>query len=135
MPGPYFITQAELDEIRALQVQSIVEIGGFGTIRRPTVAQDGRGGFTNTFVDQENVPMRLWISSGPNGTSEETRFWGNQEKAQSDAFIVLAWNADIQIQDNILYDNRTWQVVGLQITDTFRTAIRARVEAMRNVSN
>ena len=84
---------------------------------------------------QNNVPMRLWISSGPNGTSEETRFWGNQEKAQSDAFVVLAWNADIQIQDQIIYDNREWEVVGLQITDTFRTAIRVRVEAMRNVSN
>lgn len=135
MPGPYFITQAELDELRAIQIQSIVEIGGFGTIRRPTVSPDGVGGFTNTYTVQNNVPMRLWISSGPNGTSEETRFWGNQEKAQSDAFVVLAWNADIQIQDQIIYDNREWEVVGLQITDTFRTAIRVRVEAMRNVSN
>lgn len=133
MPGPMFISQAELDEIRAIQVQSIVEIGGFGSISRPTTVSDGRGGFTNTYVTQTNVPMRLWISSGPNGTSEETRFWGNQEKAQTDAFIVLAWNADIKIEDVIAYDNRHWSVVGLQITDTFRTAIRARVEAMRNV--
>lgn len=134
MPGPVFITQAELDEMRALQIQSIAEIGGFGTIRRPTVIPDGRGGFTNTYSIQENVPMRLWISSGPNGTSEEARFWGNQERAQTDAFLVLAWNADIQIQDNIEFDGRFWYVVGLQITDTFRTAIRARIEAMRDAT-
>lgn len=133
MPGPMFITQAELDQIRYEQVQSIVEIGGFGDIRRPTTVSDGKGGFTQTYSVQTGVPMRLWISSGPNGTSEEVRFWGNQEKAQTDAFIVLAWDADIEIRDNIVYDNRTWEVVGLQITDTFRTAIRARVESMRDV--
>lgn len=135
MPGPVFISQDELDEIRALQIQSITEIGGTGDIRRPTVANDGKGGFTSTYVTQTAVPMRLWISSGPNGTSEETKFWGNQERAQTDAFLVLAWNADIQIQDEVLYDSRVWKVVGLQITDTFRTAIRARVEAMRNATN
>lgn len=131
MPGPEFISQAELDDLRAQQIRLIGEIGGFGDIKRPTYVPNGKGGSTPTFVTQSNVPMRLWISSGPNGTSEETRFWGEQERDQTDAFVVLAWNVDIQIGDWIRFDNRDWKVVGLQITDTFRTAIKARVVAMR----
>ena len=78
MPGPNFITQAELDDIRAQQINSIAEIGGFGTIKRPTYTADSYGGYTAAYASQTNVPMRLWISSGPNGTAEETRFWGEQ---------------------------------------------------------
>lgn len=132
MPGPNFITQAELDDLRAQQIQSIAEIGGFGDIRRVTVTSNGRGGVTRTLsVVGDNVPMRLWISSGPNGTSEESKFWGEQELSQTDAFVVVAWNQDLAIEDVIIYDNREWRVVGLQYDDTFRTARRARCEAMR----
>lgn len=132
MPGPDFITQAELDDIRAQQIQSIVEIGGFGDIRRPTYASNGKGGATRTMnVVGDNVPMRLWISSGSNGTSEETKFWGEQELAQTDAFVVMAWNQDIAIEDIIIYDSREWRVVGFQSTDTFITAKRVRCESMR----
>lgn len=131
MPGPDFISQDELDDLRAQQVEAIAEIGGFGDIKRPTYTADGLGGSTVTFSTQSNVPMRLWISSGTNGTAEETRFWGEQELSQTDAFVVLAYNADLQIKDWISFDGRDWRVVGLQATDTFLTAKRARVKAMR----
>lgn len=131
MPGPMFITQAELDGIRAEQIQSIVEIGGFGTIRRPSIVSDGQGGSITSYTDQVNVPMRLWISSGPTGTTEESRIWADQEKAITSAFLVLAWDADIRIEDHVMYDGRPWLVVGLQVKDTFHTATRVRVESMR----
>lgn len=132
MPGPEFISQAELDDIRAQQIRSITEIGGFGDIKRQSFVTDNDGGATRTLTNVSlNVPMRLWISSGPNGTSEETRFWGEQENAQTDAFVVMAWNQDIAIEDVIIYDNREWRVVGFQANDTFITAKRVRVEAMR----
>lgn len=131
MPGPNWITQAELDSIRAQQIDLIAEIGGFCDIKRPTNTPDGFGGYTQSFVTQSSVPCRHWISSGPNGTSAESRFWGEQELDQTDAFMVFAWNADIQIEDHVTFDNRDWRVVGLSITDTFRTAIRARVVALR----
>lgn len=132
MPGPDFITAAELADIRAQQIQSIAEIGGFGDIKRQVFDSDGEGGATRTLnTVGSNVPMRLWISSGPNGTSEETRFWGEKENAQTDAFVVLAWNQDVAIEDVIIYDNREWRVVGFQANDTFITAKRVRVEAMR----
>lgn len=131
MPGPVFISQDELDDLRAQQIEAIAEIGGLGDIKRPTYTADGLGGSTVTFSTQSNVPMRLWISSGTNGTAEETRFWGEQELSQTDAFVVLAYNADLQIKDWIRFDGRDWRVVGLQATDTFLTAKRARVKAMR----
>lgn len=66
MPGPNFISQAELDQIRAEQAQVIAEIGTTGNIKRQTWASNGRGGQTRTLTTiGTNVPMRLWISSGP----------------------------------------------------------------------
>lgn len=132
MPGPNFITQAELDQLRAEQVDLISEIGTTGTIKRQTWASNGKGGQTRTLtVVGTNIPMRLWISSGPNGTAEEVKFWGEQELAQTDAFVVMAHNQDIAINDLIEYSGREWRVVGMQFDDAFITAKRLRVEAMR----
>lgn len=132
MPGPNWISQAELDDLRAQQIDSIAEIGGTGTISRQSWVPDNEGGQTRTLtVVASNVPMRLWISSGPNGTAAENRFWGEQELSQTDAFVVLAWNQDIQVQDVIIYDSREWRVLGIQANDTFITAKRLRVAAMR----
>jgi hypothetical protein len=129
---PDFITDAELAQIRAEQVQLISEIGTTGTIKRQTFASNGRGGQTRTLTTiGTNVPMRLWISSGPNGTAEEAQFWGEQELSKTDAFVVMAYDQDIAIQDIIEYLGREWRVVGLQFDDAFITAKRLRVEAMR----
>lgn len=132
MPGPMFISQAELDQLRNEQKQVIAEIGTFGNIKRQVFVPNGRGGATRSLTTiGTNVPMRLWISSGPNGTSEETKFWGEQELAETDAFVVLYWDQEIAIQDIIEFDGREWRVVGLQFNDAFLTARRLRVEAMR----
>lgn len=132
MPGPEFITQAELDDLRAEQIRLIAEIGTVGNIKRQTWASNGRGGQTRTLTTIGlNVPMRHWISSGPNGTSEESKFWGEQEQSQTDAFVVVAWNQDIDVYDIIEFDGREWRVVGAQFDDAFLTAKRLRVEAMK----
>lgn len=132
MPGPNFISQAELDDIRAQQIDLIAEIGTTGNIKRQSFTSNGRGGQTRTLTTiGTNVPMRLWISSGPNGTSEEAKFWGEQELSQTDAFVVVAWNQDIDVYDIIEFDGREWRVVGVQFDDAFLTAKRLRVEAMR----
>ena len=131
MPGPNFISQAELDQMRYEQRLMIQEIGGFGTIKRPTVTPNGRGGWTNDYVEFPNIPMRLWISAGPEGTTDETEYVANQESSQTVAFVTLAWDVDIQLKDHIEYDNRAWEVLGTQYPDTFHTAIRVRVTAIR----
>lgn len=129
---PDFITDAELAQIRAEQVQLISEIGATGNIKRQTFVSNGRGGQTRTLTTiGTNVPMRLWISSGPNGTAEEAKFWGEQELSKTDAFVVLAYDQDIEIMDLIEYLGREWKVVGLQFDDAHITAKRLRVEAMR----
>lgn len=132
MPGPNFVSQAELDRMRAEQATLIAEIGTTGNIKRQVFTSNGRGGQTRTLTTIGlNVPMRLWISSGPNGTSEEAKFWGEQELSQTDAFVVVAWNQNIDIYDIIEFDSREWRVVGIQFNDAFLTAKRLRVEAMR----
>jgi hypothetical protein len=129
-----FLNAQMLAYMRAQQITMIEEIGGFVNIKRPTgTSSDGSGGFTQTFTTQTAVPARVYISSGPNGTSEESHFWGEQEVNKTDAFIVLAWDADIQNQDFVEFAGRLWSVVGLQITDTHRTAIRGRLESLREL--
>lgn len=127
-----FLNQADLDYMRAQQIEMIAEIGGIGSIKRPVRTADGYGGYTETFNTQANIPMRLWISSGPNGTSQEARFWSEQELNETDAFVTLAWNADIKITDHITFENRDWRVIGLQYKDAHWTAIRLRVVALRD---
>ncbi len=132
MPGPNFVSQAELDDLRAQQIDLISEIGTVGNIKRQSWTNDNDGGvIRNLATIGTAVPMRLWISSGSNGTSEEVRFWGEQELSQTEAFVVMAWNQDVQVQDLIEFDGREWRVVGMQFNDAFLTAKRIRVEAMR----
>lgn len=132
MPGPHWISQAELDDIRAQQADAISELGSFGDIKRQSFSSDGNGGQARVLTTVAvNVPLRLWISSGPNGTAAENRFWGEQELSQTDAFVVMAYDQDIQVEDIIVFDGREWRVVGIQATDTFITAKRLRVVAMR----
>jgi len=132
--GPNFLSQADADYLRQEQKTLMNEIGSIGQIKRPTYVPNGYAGTTVTFETFDNIPMRLWISSGPNGTSQESRFWGEQENASTDAFLVLNWDQDIQEGDWIHCEGRDYKVVGLQITDSFRTATRVRLESLRNVS-
>lgn len=132
MPGPIFISQAELDDIRNQQIQCIAEVGTTGTIKRQTWTSNGRGGKTRTLTTiGTDLPMRLWISSGPNGTSEEAKFWGEQELSQTDAFLVMKWDQDLSVHDIVEFGGREWRVVGVQATDAFITAKRARLESLR----
>lgn len=132
MPGPHFISQAELNDLRAQQIDLISEIGSVGNIKRQSWSSNGSGGSTRTLTTIGlNVPMRLWISSGSNGTSEEGKFWAEQELSQTEAFLVVAWNQDVRVQDIVEFDSREWRVVGLQFDDAFITAKRARLESMR----
>jgi len=64
--GPIFLSAADAADMRAQQAETIAELGSIGQIKRPTYIPNGYGGTTVTFEIQENVPMRLWISSGPN---------------------------------------------------------------------
>lgn len=123
------LTQAMLDYMRRVQNDNLVDRC---TIRHLTGrTNNGFGGVVNNYDDETEVPCRLWISSGPNGTSTESRFYGDAEVALTDAFLILAWDQDIAIQDQILYDGRAWEVVGYQSNDTFVSAKRVRLASLR----
>lgn len=130
--GPIFLSSAEAAQLRADQSELLAEMGSVGQIKRPTYTPNGYGGTTVSFAVQDNIPMRLWISSGPNGTSQESRFWGEQEANSTDAFLVVAFDVDLLIQDWVNVEGRDYRVVGLQTSDSFRTATRARLESLRN---
>lgn len=126
-----FLSQADINYLRSQQSILIREFGGEGDIKRPTYTSNGRGGSTVTYTTQVDVPMRIWISSGSSGTFHESKFWGEKENNQIEAFAVLDWDVDIQIKDHITYEGLVWQVTGMQSPDTFRSARRVQLEAMR----
>lgn len=133
--------QADLDYMRGIQNDNLRDTC---TVRRPTTTPNGRGGFTTTWTTVlENVPCRVWISSGPNGTSEESRFYADQEMNITDSFLIMAWDSDVRVEDEVVYNipaeqqhaggptTRTYKVVGTNAPDTIITALRARIEAIR----
>lgn len=75
--------------------------------------------------------MDIVRAVNPNGTSEEAKFWGEQENSQTDAFVVVYWTQDINVYDVIEFAGREWRVVGTQFDDAFLTAKRLRVESMK----
>lgn len=132
MPGYEYLSPAELAQIRGDQDKLRDEIGGTGNIVRPTYTPNGRGGTTRALTTvYSNIPMRIWISSGPNGTTEESKFWGEQEISVTDAFLQVRWDIALELKDIVQWGGREWQIVGIQATDTHNTAIRARLESLR----
>lgn len=123
------MTQRMLDYMRAMQFDNLVDTCTIHHYSGRT--SDGYGGVTTTYTDEVDVPCRLWISSGPNGTSSEAHFYGDAEVNVTDAFLVLAWDQDISAGDRITYDNRLWEVAGFQSNDTWVTAKRVRLSSLR----
>lgn len=127
-----FLSPADLQQMREEQKRVIAEIGTIVNHQRASYGPNGRGGITRVLTTVNSaLPARLWISSGPNGTSEEVRFWAEQELSQTDAFVVVAWDTDVRVEDLFVFDNREFRVVGVQNKDAHNTATRCRVEAMR----
>lgn len=137
--SPFFLP-GDLAYMRAMQKLFIDNPRNNGTagdtcvIRRPVRTSDGLGGWTETFSQQTGVPCRLWISSGPNGTTQQTGYWAEQEQRRTSAFMIFYWDADVRIGDYLVYTNNEtsftaeYRCVGLQDDDTMNTATRIRVE-------
>jgi hypothetical protein len=128
-----------LNEIRSYQNANLTDTC---TIKRPTTVANGRGGVTRTFtIVASNVPCRVFIASGPNGTSSENHFFGDREVNITDSFLILPWNQDIRVEDYVDYTAptdqntesavRTYKVVGMNKPDSITTVTRARVESVR----
>lgn len=123
------LTQAMLDYMRQMQNDNLYDTC---TLKHYNGrVNNGYGGAVTSFTDEPNVRCRLWISSGPNGTSSESRFYGDTEVDITDAFLILAWDQAIGIYDQVLYDNRIWEVAGFQSNDTIVTAKRVRLVSKR----
>jgi head-tail adaptor len=129
-----FISQSDLAYIRQFQEDNLFDTC---VVERPTTTNNGYGGWTNAWATIATYDCRFWISSGPSGTSQESKFWGNQEVSNTVGFITLKWDADVQVKDRITWtstetgDVRELYITGIQRDDTFVTATRCRVESLR----
>jgi hypothetical protein len=130
------VSAADLAFMRKVQADNLMDTC---VVARPTRTNTGYGGWTTTWADVDTYPCRFWISSGPSGTSQETHYWGEQETDNTVGFITLAWDADVQLKDRIIWTSsetgaeRTFYITGIQVSDTFVTATRVRVESLRPV--
>lgn len=128
------ISQADLDYMRQFQLDNMLDTA---LLERPTETNTGFGGWETTWTTVDTYACRFWISSGSSGTNQESKFWGDQELNNTVGFVVLPWNADVSIKDRITWtkaetgESRVLYITGMQTADTFVTAIRCRVESLR----
>jgi hypothetical protein len=129
-----FISASELAYIRQFQEDNFFDTC---VVERPAQTNNGYGGWTTTWTTIDTYACRFWISSGPSGTSQESKFWGNQEVNNTVGFITMKYNADVQVKDRITWthaetgETRELYITGIQREDTFVTATRCRVESLR----
>lgn len=128
------IRPSDLAFMRQVQKDNLLDTC---VVQRPARSNTGYGGWTTTWTDVDTYACRFWISSGPSGTSQETHYWGDKETDNTVGFMTLPWDADVQLNDRIIWADseldveRTFYITGIQTKDTFVTATRIRVESLR----
>lgn len=110
------LTAAELAEMRSVQVLAQASTC---VITRRTLASDGMGGFTETWVAAGTVSGRVW----PAQESGAERLIADRI-TEADAWIItLPHGTDVVAKDRIVESSRTFEVISA-IAHTWETARR-----------
>jgi hypothetical protein len=88
---------------------------------------DGQGGYYDAPVAIGTVPARLYPQTSR--TYGETTA-GAQVVSETAWFITMPWDTVVDATHRISMEGRTWEVVSVNNDESWRTAIRARVESL-----
>lgn len=94
------------------------------------VSVRGAGGtYTTTrgiLPGRDNVPCRASISFGRNGNQEGVQ--GEQVTAMSGLVFTFSWDADVTREHSILYQGRTYEVIGTNAGASFKVSHRVQAQ-------
>lgn len=116
------LSASDLAYMRGLQNQAMP---GTVVIERYTLTSDGAGGYTETWTAAGTVTGRIY----PRRMQGEERITGGQVVSETDWFATLPVGTVIDARDRLLYDNRTWEVVRVNNSEMYITAIRCELQS------
>lgn len=96
-----------------------------GTCSIVTISRqpDGQGGWTETESTTTGVPCRL----GTTGYLPRTDIMGDQWKMYEVFVLSVHWDRTIAPGDKAIYDNRTYEVLAVELDQTLRVTRRCFV--------
>lgn len=111
------LTDADMASMRATLNDSLPDLC---TIRRIGITNDGAGGVTTSNTDQTNVKCRF--SPYQNTAAEDntadhvatTHMWK----------VTLTAGTEITSRDRIIWDSRTFEVIGINATRSWEIGVR-----------
>lgn len=99
---------------------------GTVVIERYTLTANGAGGYSETWAAVGTVTGRVYPQISR--SSDET-IGGAQVISDTSWFATLPVGTDVDARDRILYDGRTFEVLRVNNSEMWQTAVRCELQA------
>lgn len=90
------------------------------------LVSDGQGGYYDGPVAVGTVPARLYPRTS---RSYQEGVGGAQVISMTTWFITMPWDTVVDARNRISMEGRTWEILSVNNDESWRTAIRAEVQA------
>lgn len=113
-------------ELTAMQVVEESVQSSTAVIERYSLTADGMGGYSEAWSAVGTVTCDLWQVTR---TDREKAGNGAQPIARGDWYITIPYDADVQAQDRITVDSRTFEVTFVPNSNSWLTALRCEAKS------
>ena len=117
------IDATHLAWMRGLQERAMP---GTIVIQRHTLAQDSMHGFSETWAAVGTVVGRIY----PQNSQRSEYVTGERVGAETRWDATFPVGTDVTAEDRLLYQSRTWEVVGVNNDEMWQTAVRCECTAL-----
>lgn len=111
-------------ELAAMQAQQNLAMPGTVIIQRMTATTDGMGGYTETWAAVGTVTGRISAQSGVEIVT------GGQPVSITRWIGTFPAGTSITAKDRVSYDSRTWEVMEVNNSQMWQTAVRVQLKAL-----
>jgi head-tail adaptor len=99
---------------------------GTVVIQRQTRTRDSMGGFTETWAAVGTALARIY----PQDNQRSEFVAGDRVAAETRWNATFPVGTDVSAEDRLLYQSRTWEVVGVNNDEMWQTAVRCECIAL-----
>ena len=117
------ITTSGLRWMQAMQERAMP---GTVIIQRHTLTRDSMGGFAESWAAVGTVIGRIY----PQNNQRNEFIAGERVEAETRWNATFPVGTDVTAQDRLLYQSRTWEVVGVNNDEMWQTAVRCECTAL-----